>query len=385
MNVQQVYQLVNTATSEVIGDSAVVNEDLSNTVDIGNAIFNANAFDNYVKSLVNHIGRVIFVNRPYSGNAPSVLMDSWEYGSILEKVSSEMPEAEENESWQLVDGTSYDPHIFRKPTVDAKFFNKRVTFEIDRSITEKQVRESFSNREQLNGFISMIFNEIDKSMTVKTDALIMRTINNFIGETFHDLDDSGSPIYSGKTGTRAINLLYMYNQAFTKTLTPQQAILDKDFIRYASLQIKLIMQRLKGISTMFNIGEHQRFTPVDRLHFVALNEFMSSAEIYLYNELDIQWTRFPKAEVVPFWQGSGVNYDFASTSSINIKTASGDSVSASGILAVLFDRDALGVTNFDRRVLTEFNTKAEFTNYFYKQDAGYFNDLNENFIVFYVA
>ena len=210
MTVQQIYELMNGVTSEILGDSAIVAEDLSNIVDIGTEIFNASAVDNYVRSLVNHIGRVIFVNRPYSGNVPSVLMDAWEFGSILEKVSAELPEATENESWELTDGASYDPNIFYKPSVSAKFFNKRVTFEIPMSFTEKQVRESFSDAVQLNGFLSMLYNAVDKSMTVKVDALVMRTINNMIGETIHA--DYGAAALSSKSGVKAVNLLYLYNQ-----------------------------------------------------------------------------------------------------------------------------------------------------------------------------
>ena len=166
MEVKQIYALMNTVTEEVLGKTALVAEDLGNIVDVGTEIFNASALDKYVKSLVNHIGKVVFVNRPYTGGAPSVLMDGWEYGSVLEKISSEMPEASENESWELEDGQSYDPNVFYKPIVSAKFFNKQVTFEIDRSFTEKQVKQSFSSAEQLNGFLSMLYDAVDKSMTV---------------------------------------------------------------------------------------------------------------------------------------------------------------------------------------------------------------------------
>ena len=147
MLVNQIYELMNTVTQEVLGDSVVVAEDLSNVVDIGAAVLNNSDMDHYVRSLVNHIGKVIFVNRPYSGNCPSIMMTGWEYGSILEKISAELPEATENESWQLVDGASYDPNIFYKPQVESKFYNKRVTFEIPMSFTERQVKESFSNAE----------------------------------------------------------------------------------------------------------------------------------------------------------------------------------------------------------------------------------------------
>ncbi len=101
MEVKQIYNIVNSVSEEILGRTDLVQEDLTGIVDMGTEVFNANAVDNYVKSLVNHIGKVIFVNRPYNGNIPSVLMDSWEFGSILEKITADIPEATENESWEL--------------------------------------------------------------------------------------------------------------------------------------------------------------------------------------------------------------------------------------------------------------------------------------------
>jgi hypothetical protein len=384
MEVTQVYQFVNAATNEAIGDTAVLNEDLSNVVDIGTAIFNANAFDKYVKALVNHIGKVIFVNRPYRGSAPSVLMDAWEYGSVVEKITSEMPDAVENESWELTDGQSYDPHVFHQPVAEAKFFNKMVTFEIDRSITELQVRQSFSSATQLNGFISMLYNEVEKSMTVKNDALIMRTINNMIGETVH-AQYAGAAITTAG-GPKAVNLLFLYNNQYGTSLTADQARLNPDFIRYAAYTMALYVDRLTRMSTLFNVGGKQRFTPKDLQHIVMLSEFRAAADVFLQSStFHDEYTKLVNAETVPFWQGSGTDYGFASTGKIDVKTASGDTQVVTGVLGVIFDRDALGVMNFNRRVTTQWNAKAEFTNYFYKMDARYFNDLNENFVVFFIA
>lgn len=390
----QIAEITNSVVQEVLGEEAVVQENLSNIVDIGNEIFNANAFDAYVKTLVNHIGKVIFVNRAYSGSAPSVLMDGWEYGSVLEKISSEMPTASENESWNLVDGQSYDPHVFYQPKASAKFFNKRTTFEIDRSITEKQVKQSFSTAEQLNGFISMLLNETEKALTVRMDSLIMRTINNMILETvlnsFPATTAGTSPDLTGGTSVKAVNLLYMYNQQFGKTLSAQEAMTEPAFIRYAAFQIGLYSDRLTRMSTLFNVGGMQRFTPRELQHIVYLSEFVRAADVYLQSDtFHDNFTRITNGESVPFWQGSGTDYSLASTGTVNgIPTSEAEKetptpVVVNNVLAVIFDRDALGVANLDRRVTTQWNAKAEFTNYFYKQDAGYFNDLNENFVVFY--
>lgn len=381
MQVKQIYALVNSVTNEVLGKTDLIAEDLSNVVDLGTEVFNQNAVDNYVKSLVNHIGKVIFVNRPYSGKVPSVLMDSWEFGSVLEKITAEIPTAQENESWDLQDGVEYKQDIFYKPTVTAKFFNSKVTFEVPISITERQVKESFSNATQLNGFLSMLYDAVDKSMTIKTDALIMRTINNMIVTTFENEPPTGF--------ARAINLLSLYNTKFGQTLTAAKAIYDRDFIRFASYQIALYSDRLATISTHFNVAGKTRYTDKNNLHVVLLSDFAKGANTYLYSDtFHNDFVKLPTAETVPFWQGSGVNYDFTDISTIKTtKTVEGKPVntSISGVLGVMFDRNALGVANLDKRVTSNYNAKAEFFNNYFKFSAGYFNDTNENFVVFYVA
>lgn len=391
MKVEQIAKLMNTVSNEVLGKTDIVANDLSKVVDMGTEIFNSGNVDNYVKSLVNHIGKVIFVNRPYSGSVPSMLMDAWEYGSVLEKISAELPEAEENDSWNLKNGAEYKQDIFTAPKVIAKFFNSKNTFDIPMSFTERQVKESFSNAEQLNAFISMIYGAIDKSMTIKTDSLIMRTINNMVAQTlYHDFADVADGNYSEKTSTRAVNLLKLYNDKYGENLTVDKCMCDAAFIRYASYIMSTYKDRLSKISTLFNVGGKARFTASDMLHIVLLSDFKNAAAAFLesdtfHNEL----VALPNAETVPYWQGSGEDYAFNKISDIHVNIATGaDStaeIMASGIIGVMFDRDSMGVCNTDRRVTTTYNAKAEFYNNWFKFDASYFNDLNENFIVFFVA
>lgn len=389
MKVNQIYKLINSVSDEVLGKTDIVQEDLTGVVDLGTEVFNANAVDNYVKSLVNHIGKVIFVNRPYAGKVPSVLMDAWEFGSVLEKISADIPAATENDTWDLQDGQTYAQDTFHKPTVTAKFFNSNVTFEVPVSITERQVKESFSSAEQLNGFLSMIYSAVEKSMTIKADALIMRTINNMVAETLKaDKKAFGdtSVDYANASTVRCVNLLKLYNDNKGTTLTAAKAITDPEFIRFASYQMGLYADRMQTVSTLFNVGAKERFTPVDMLHTVLLSDFAKAAQAYLYSDTyNKEQVLLPNAETVPSWQASGKNYDFASVSTIKVKSASGEAVDVSGVLGVMFDRDALGVCNLDRRVTTTYNAKAEFFNNYFKFDAGYFNDTNENFVVFFVA
>lgn len=387
MEVKQIYDIMNTVTGEVLGKSDVVAEDLSNIVDVGKEIIDKDAVDNYVKSLVNRIGKVIFVNRPYSGSAPSVMMDGWEYGSVLEKIQCELPDAVENDSWNLKDGEQYKEDIFHAPKVSAKFFNSKTTFEVDLSFTDRQVKESLGSPNELNGFYSMLYNSVDKSMTIKTDALIMRTINRMIAETIsHDLTADTSTGYANQSSNRAVNLLKLYNEKFGEKLTADKCLTNPAFIRFASLTISLYKDRMSKISNLFNIGGKERFTASSDMHMIFLSDFASAANVYVQSDTyHNEFTALPNAETVPYWQGCGSGYDFNSVSAINVNLDSKKNVKTAGILGVMFDREALGVTNMDKRVTTVFNAKAEFFNNFFKFDAGYFNDMNENFVVFFVA
>ena len=379
MKVTQLKDIVNTVTSEVLGKEDVVSEDLSNLVDVGNEIINTDNVDNYVKKLIDRIGKVIFVNRLYAGGVPSVLMDSWEFGSIVEKISADMPEADENDSWKLEDGQEYSQDTFYQPKVSAKFFNSKVTFDVKLSFTTQQVKESFSSVNELNAFLSMLETGVKNSMTVKLDGLIMRTINNMTAQT----------LYKGQA-MQKVNLLTAYNTATGQKLTADKALLDKDFLKFASLVIKKYQARITKMSELFNQGKKARFTNINDLHTVLLSDFADSAEVYLMSDTYHNDTvSLPQHETVPYWQGSGKTYSFSDVSSIKVKindgTKTAKDVSQTGIVGVMFDTNALGVSNLNQRTTTAYNARAEFYTNFYKMDAGYFNDLNENFVVFYIA
>jgi len=395
MEVKQIASIMNEVTNEVLGTENIVAEDLSNLVDVGHAVENARAYKDYIYSLVDHIGRVTFVDRVYKGTAPSVLVDGWEYGSILEKITPDaLPEAEENESWELEAGKSYDPHKFYGFAVSAKFWNRRVTFEVPISLPEKQIKESFSTPAQLNGFISMIQTAIQNTFTVKLDALVQRTVNKAIFDTVvDDFTNQGALVpFANASGIKAVNVLYLYNQKMTAkdsnwvNLTQTTCVDDPGFIRFTAYMLGLYKDRLTRMSTLFNIGAKERFTSPDRLHTILLSEFRRAADVYLQSEtFHEEYTKLVDSETVPYWQGSGTDYSFGQTSSIKVTTGENQSVTISGILGVMFDRYALGVCNMDRRVTSEYNPKGEFHNEFYKMDAGYFVDGNENVVVFFAA
>ena len=394
MDVKQIYALTNAATAQALGESAIAIIDATTLVDAGKAVFDANAVEPYAKALVNVIGRDVFVNRPYSPVAPSVYMDEWEFGSVMRKTQMDMPQATINESWALQGGTSYDPNIFYTPTVTVKYFNGKSTFELPISITEEQIKQSFRGPEDLNAFIAMIYTGMENALAVRLQTLNLATIGHYIGATLHDAypDPGSTTPYTGAGNTRAINLLALYKAAHpgNDELTPALALSNPDFLRFASLQIGLTADRMGVMSSLYNLEGKERFTPRDRMHIVMLSDFSRGADVYLQSTtFNDDLTKLPAAEKVPFWQGCGTDYSFASVSKIhtNVEDKNGENVevAAGGIIAVIWDRYALGVTNLNRRTTTNYNGRAEFINYWYKSDQHYFNDYAEQFVVFTVA
>lgn len=385
MEVKQIYALLNDVIAEQVGEEAtLLNEDLSNVVDVGKAVFNATSFDKFTKALVDRIGKVIFVDRRYEGTVPSVIYDGFEYGAVLEKIGSEIPEYTENETWDLTNGQSYDPNVFYGSSVYAKFFSRYVTFEVPISIADKQAKSAFSSKEQLTRFVSMLFGKVEDAMTLAEESLVMRAINGAIAETIYD--DYGANYIGASSGVKAINLLYLYNQDHSGSeLTQEKALKSPDFIRFASVEIMKVANRMKKVSTLFNVGGKKRFTPMKNMKIVMHSDFSANAKAYLYSAtFHDEYVKLPKADEVPYWQGSGDDYDIAQTTAIDVKLPSDNTktVACDGILCVMFDEEALGVLNFERYTTSDYNGKAEFTNYWHKQKACQFLDLNENIVVF---
>ena len=404
MKVTQIASILNNVTQEVVGQTDIFAEDLSNIVDGGKTVLeffdsqgNQNEnYDNYMKNLIDQIGKVIFVDRTYTSQAPNILHDSWEYGSIMMKVRAELMDAQDNTTWDLGDipgdGTvgmtgdtqtpsRLDPFVLNKPDVNAKFYNKKVTYEVPISLAREQLKEAFRSASDMSRFFSMIENRIRTKRILCTDALIMATLRNLIG----------NKIASGK----AINVLPLYNATLTGTgATPVDAahfFTTPDAIRYTNKLVALYKKYMREASTLYNEGDYVTFTPEDRLKAVFLSEYVKDAEVYLYSDtFHNEFDKLSGYSEVGYWQGTGTQTnDIASRSKVAGKFTTTDEktieVGADGVIAVLFDEQAAAVCCENDRVTSIYNPRGEYTNYFYKWDANYMNDLEENVVVFYVS
>ena len=376
MLITQTKEILHTIATEMLGpDNTIVTENLENLQDIGNELITQANVDTYVKKLVDKIGKVVFKNRLLNSTAPSLLVDSWEYGAILQKVRMKLIPAEENSAVNLVDGHSYDQNVFHQPTVTATFYSKEITFEVPISYTTEQLKSSFNSESELNGFYNLLETTVQNSLTVKTDALIMRTINYRIGKTYTKGRDS-----------QKINLLAGYNAASGKKLTTANCFQDEGFLKYAIAEIKNYQDRLKLPSSLFNDKKEEAFTPAQSQKLVLLSDFKNTVDTHLIPVVQNSENLTLSCETVPYWQGSGANFSFTDISKIDVTLdTSSETAQVSGIVGILFDDEALKVGNLSQYVTTNYNAKGDFYTNYYKEQSGFFVDLAENFVIFYVG
>ena len=205
MKVNQIASILNDLNDAMVGADVTFADDLSNVVDAGKAVLDYTGdsnenYENYIGKLIDRVGRVMFVDRTYRSQAPNILKDSWEYASILMKVRVDLMDNQDNSTWQLSDipnGTGLsndqdsegnpiipsrlDPFVLNKPNATAKFYNRRVAYEIRMTIADYQLRSAFSSASEMARFVATIENRIRVKKTLDIDALIMATLRNLAG------------------------------------------------------------------------------------------------------------------------------------------------------------------------------------------------------------
>ena len=376
--VNQIFNIVNDVAKQTFGEKAISVVDTSTLVALGDAVLKSDEnTENFTNTLVDRIGKTVFSTRAYTtDNAEGMVREPFEYGCILQKIYVDLPDAKENNSWEIGKGNytpTFAPVI--KPKLKQKLFNKQTTWEIDVTIPDFMLRTAFTSATEMAVLIDAIFTSMENMMQIALENNKNLTRANFIASKLHSNKPCG-----------AINLLHLYNTLTSQTLTVDACMRDLGFLKWSTQQINLWAKRLSKMSTLFNDEGYKRFTPQSDLIVNVLQDYDSAINSYLQSDTyHNEMTKIASTySTVPYWQGSGLNYAFADTSKIDVKIDETTTVTESGIIAVLYDRDAMGVTITERRGTTERNNKDEYTDYFNKATYGYFNDLSENGIVFYV-
>lgn len=390
MQVTQIAKELNEWIAERCGDARfdadtaaqfIVREDLANIVDIGTAVYKYEWQDNFVKSMIDRIGRMVFVNRRTRGFAPDLQRNAWEYGSVMSKSRTKRFEAKENPSWKLQKGQVVEQFVFEPPTVRNKYYNIKIAWQIDCSFAEIQVREAFTSPGEMGRFFAMIESAIQQALDDQMDSLTMRAIMGFIGEKI----DRGSGV---------IDVLTPFNTITSSSLTLENMTYSEDWCRYAAYQILIAKQRIKARTSIYNANDEAGYdtaTPGEYLRFVLHSDIGEALNVYLNAQTyHNDFSDVGSYDVVPMWQTAGTEWQRDATTRINIdlpsnverEVANYKYIDRLGIIGVMFDTDAIVINNENQRVTSAYNANGEYYTNYYKIDTNVLIDLDENGIVF---
>lgn len=373
----QVFTVLNAVAKQQYGDTAVTVTDTSTMVALGDKILSSNDDkDAFMHVLADRIGRTIFSIRRYENVDPNVVKHGFDFGAILQKIYVGLPDLEADNSWNIGD-ENYTPQYapVLKPDARQKLFSNRNVFQCSITVPDSILKTAFTGPVEMAVFISAIFMSQENRIQVALEALVNLCRAAFIARKIN----AGS-----KCG--AINLLAKYNTQFTATLAAKDALYNADFLRFASSQISMWTRRMRKMSKLFNEEGYLRHTPESDLVLTVLDDFSALTGSYLqadvyHNEL----TSLPRYNTVAYWQGSGDDFGFDSTSKISVKLSDTLTVTQSGVIAVAYDYEALGVMVQNETSETQRNPRDKYTDYYHDVERGLFNDMSENGIVFYIA
>ena len=374
--VEQIYTLVNETAKESMGEKAIAVKDVSSLIALGDSVLSsASDTENFLNTLVDRIARTVFSVRRYETDTEGMVRHPFEFGCIVQKIYVDMPEAKQNNSWEI-GKEGYTP-VFApviKPTAKQKLFKGITTWEVDVTIPDYMLRTAFLNETSMATFIDAIFTAMDNMITLAIENNANLTRASFIARKLK----GGKPC-------GAINLLHEYNTLTSASLTVEGAMMNAEFLAWASRAINLWVKRMSKMSVLFNEEGYKRHTPKDKIVVNLLQDFTSACDTFLgANTFHDELVKLPMYDSVAYWQGAGESFDFNDTSAIKVKIDESNTIEKKGIIGIVYDYEAMGVTLNERRSTSERNNHDEYTNYYNKANIGYFNDMSENGIVFYL-
>lgn len=378
MKVNQIYSLLNSISQQTFGNNAPTATDLTGLISMGETINSSTDRDKFFNTLVDRIGRTILRTLDLSVRFPNILMDSFEFGAVLQKITVEPMEAKQSEPWKVGD-TLYTPNQFAitKATVRQSLFSGINVWSVKTTIPDAILKTAFTSENEMGALVNGIIDSMEKTMIVQISEMNRFAVNNFIAKKI-TLDNG------------VVHLATEYAALTGDTITITDIKNNKEFWRFFTNRVGDFMRYMRNPTTLFNSEGVVRETQRDNMHVFILGEAASAMDVWLQSETFHNiFTELPLYEEVDFWQSmrnATGTPDLESSSTISVKPADASSdsdlVTATGVLGALIDRMAIGTTAYNVRTSTDRNNDGEYTNYSHKCDIGYFNDMSENGVIF---
>lgn len=380
MEVKQIYNLINSVNKQMWGESAISVHDLTGLISLGENVFSSGTDrDRFLDILVDRIGKTIIRNLDLEVEFPDFIKNEFEWGAILQKVNIQITDAQANESYNIGEN-GFTPNQFKidKPKVYQSLFKGVMTWEYDLTVPDTLYKSAFLSESGMASFVSGLIGAQSDSMTLAINNMAHMAIANLCAEKI-------------KADNGVVNLLQLYNIQSGESLTASDTIDNSSFYRYAGMIMRNYIKYLGQPSKLYNTGigndEMLRATARDNMHVLINADFASGLSTYLTADtFNRDLAELPLYKEYVSIQGTGtVAPSFATNTSINIIPSSGgDAITASGIVGIFADRQAIGTFYEDRYTGTDRNNRNRYTNYTSSATIGWFNDLSENSVIFII-
>lgn len=389
LNNNDAYLTVRAAYEQALGDGAVDTIDLSdfcqNGVAYDTLIANNACKDQFFKALIAQNLKTVFLSSDYSQEYEDPFFeDAEKFGAIVQMVSAKAPAVQESHAWQeFVSGTSkVGEYVVFIPEISSAYIGRSTTWELPFALSDEQTLTAFKNESELSQFNAFIQMTIKNAITQHLEDCNRLNVAHFMAEKIHYAGSQGA------TGVHVINLraLYEAETGDTTITTAEEFLADDKCMRFAAEKLDEYSGYFRAQSTMFNIDGEEKFTPRSRQVLQVLQKFESRMRSVSYADAyNMEFVKLPGHMTVPFWQGFGSNagaVDFDNVSAIDVKTASGDTVKKSGIVAFLADKWAIMHTIQSRRTAVQRFDPEALTMYFMQHKDQRWNNLSMNALVF---
>lgn len=385
LTANQIYSIVNEVASQAMGSSSIEVVDNAGLIALGNTVLGSDATkNNFINALTDRIGRTIVSFRAYHSHFPDFERDSIEWGNILQKLKIGMPDAEEDQSFNLTDGNSVDQYKINKAKVNQLLFTTETPWQTHITVHLDELEKAFIDSSAMGVFISGMFGEVQNRIELAMENLSMDCVNNYMAELIKRKTTKAS---------RVINLVSEYKDmtGVDHTTNPISALDDEEFLKYVVRRINSISSTMEYMTNgLYNdvVGDentipYSRHTPKSEQKLMLFIEMVNSLKTNINSKafnmeqvaIDIPFT------TVPFWQS------IETPAGINIKPASGGTaISETLIMGIMYDREAMGTYKKKYNSITSpINAAGQYYNVFYHMITMYFNDLSENAVVFLLA
>lgn len=374
--------ILNAIVSQATGGTAITAVSTADFVSVANTA-NSIATDALLGAITQVLSRTIFSIRPYSRKFKGLYMDSQRFGNHTRKLNIADSDWNKDLRYDLVDGSSVDDQIVKKPNVLQTNFYGQNIFERQVTIFKDQLNIALSSEEEFQRFITMVMTNASDQIEQAHESTARMTLANFIGGKVKGDTDN------------VFKLVTLYNGVAGTSLTSNTVRQPSNFVpfmKWAVGFIKTVSDRMTERSQKFHKNvtgkKISRHTPYNRqklyLYSELLNDIDASVMTSIFND---EYLKFADHERVSYWQS--IN----SPNSLKVKPAylqadgsvkvETEELAVNDIFGVLFDEEAVGITTFGEwSAPSPFNARGGYSNIFWHFNDRYFNDFTENGVVF---